>query len=212
MSYPHERQIEYWTSRAIEEYFENQGYTVVVIPNSQHLEKVIPFDHLFAGAGIKVFGLQYKRLYPQPDHWRLERHQHGTLLHFDWTYYALTEVRTISEHRNALHLVEIVRPARMPNSCLPNLRLDSMGSGQGKFPYMRWGGFVQGLFACHAGRMVTSLAEIQDLLGSATDLADALVDIYLVTTGPKRVMVRSSPFVRSVGEEEMLELGLEELG
>jgi len=212
MNYPHERQIEYWTSRAIEEYFENQGYTVVVVPNSQHLEKLIPFDHLFVGAGIKVFGLQYKRLYPQPDHWRLERHQHDTLLRFDWTYYALTEVRTISEHRNALHLVEIARPARIPNSCLPNLRLDSMGIGQGKCPYMRWGGFVQGLFECQNGRVITSLAELRDLMASGAELSEALVDIYLATMGPNRVLVRSSPFVRAVGAEERLDLGFEELG
>ena len=95
MSYRHERQIEYWTSRAIEEYFANQGYSVVVIPNSHRAENLIPFDHLFAGNQIKVFGLQYKRLYPQRDHWHLEEEQHRRLRGFSWIYYALSEVRSI---------------------------------------------------------------------------------------------------------------------
>jgi hypothetical protein len=69
-TYPHERQVEYWISRGIEEYFSNEGYDVVVIPNSPRVEKLVPYDHLFAGRGIKIFGLQYKRLYPgSEDFW-----------------------------------------------------------------------------------------------------------------------------------------------
>lgn len=63
MPYPHERQIEYWTSRAIEDYFDNEGYSILVLPNSPRIEKILPYDHLFAGKGVKIFGLQYKRLY-----------------------------------------------------------------------------------------------------------------------------------------------------
>jgi len=76
MPYPNERQIEYWTSRAIEDYFDNEHYNVVVVPNSQHVEHWVPFDHLFVSRGVKAFGLQYKRLYPNPDHWRLNDWQH----------------------------------------------------------------------------------------------------------------------------------------
>jgi len=37
MPYPNERQIEYWTSRAIEDYFDNERYNAVIVPNSSHL-------------------------------------------------------------------------------------------------------------------------------------------------------------------------------
>lgn len=86
MTYPNERQTEYCTSRAIEEYFENRGYPVVAIPNSQRAEKHVPFDHLFANHRLKLFGLEYKRLYESPHHWRLSRDQHHRLFAFPWIY------------------------------------------------------------------------------------------------------------------------------
>jgi hypothetical protein len=94
--YPHERQIEYWVIHAIEDYFENQGYDVVVLPNTQNAENKIPYDHLFAGKGIKVFGFQYKRLQNGTnDYWSIDIAQFRQLSSYKWIYYALPEKTSI---------------------------------------------------------------------------------------------------------------------
>ena len=205
MSYPHERQIEYLTSRAIEEYFAGQHYYVVVIPNSQRLEKQIPFDHLFAGSQIKVFGLQYKRLYNRPDHWRLDYDQHRRLLVFEWIYYALSEVRSIQEQCNALHLLKIVEPREIdpPVLTVPGYQSKEFQVHQlGSIHYTRWGGFVQALWGCEYGWQLRSIEEALQVFRIAREIGEALIDIYFVTLGRNRLLVRVSQFIAPVTEEE----------
>lgn len=201
MSYPNERQTEYWTSRAIEEYFENKGYPVVTIPNSQRAEKHVPFDHLFASHRLKLFGLQYKRLYDSPDHWRLEQHQHLKLLSFPWIYYSLSEITSISDHRNALHLMRIVTPSKLEWTAAYS-RLQSVHL-QGSGLYARWGGFVQGLFQCRFGQIITSYGQLQDLLGPLREVREFLIDIYLVTPDSSRLVVRQSPSIAELPDGEL---------
>lgn len=206
MTYPNERQIEYWTSRAIEEYFENEGYNVVAVPNSQRVEHLVPFDHLFVGRRVKVFGLQYKRLYPNPDHWRLEEWQHRQMQRYDWIYYALSGVRSVRQHRNALHLLQLTRSDFPYRS---QLRPDDLGSNPGQIGYARWGGFVQGLFGCIFGWQLQSPKEALAVLGIARDLAEALIDLYFVALDA-RVVIRSSPFIADVGGDEPFGLSTRE--
>lgn len=204
MTYPNERQIEYWTSRAIEEYFENEGYNVMAVPNSQRVEHLVPFDHLFVGRGIKVFGLQYKRLYPNPDHWRLEEWQHRRMQQYGWIYYALSGVRCVREHRNALHLLQLTRPDFQFRS---TLRPGDLGIG--RIGYARWGGFVRDLFRCRLGWRLQSREEVRETLGIARDLAEALIDLYFVALDA-RVVIRSSPFIADVGGDEPFGLSTRE--
>ena len=140
-TYPHERQIEYWVNHAIEDYFENQGYNVIVLPNSNRVEKVIPYDHLFAGRGIKVFGLQYKRLHnASEDYWLIDIPQLRQLSHFKWIYYALPQITSIHQHRNALHLTTIVPTVPINKKIGPITSLNyqllqsDLGVGSGKSP------------------------------------------------------------------------------
>lgn len=207
MTYPNERQTEYWTSRAIEEYFENLGYPVVTIPNSQRAEKHIPFDHLFANHRVKLFGLQYKRLYDSPDHWRLEEHQHQKLHAFPWIYYSLSEITSISEHRNALHLMRLVQPSKLEWTTAYS-RLQSFHL-QGPGFYARWGGFVQGLFQCRFGKVITSFGHLQDLLGPLHEVREFLIDIYIVTPDSSRLVVRRSPFIAELteGDTDAFDIG-----
>lgn len=200
MAYPHERQIEYWTSRSIEEYFENLGYPVVVIPNSQRAEKRIPFDHLFANNRIKLFGLQYKRLYHSPDHWRLEQHQHDTLQRYPWIYYALSEVRSIGEHRNALHLTRIVQPTNIPwAESTARLQPNSL---RGERAYARWGGFVQGLFHCYFGKVISNYNELRNELAPLADIDDLLINVYLITPDSQSLIVHRSPFIAELPSQD----------
>lgn len=208
MTYPNERQTEYWTSRAIEEYFENKGYPVVTIPNSQRAEKHIPFDHLFAGQRLKLFGLQYKRLYPSPDHWRLEAHQHQTLQRFTWIYYALSEVTTIRDHRNTLHLTRFVRPSKLSWSD-SYARLKG-GDLSGPGMYARWGGFAQGLLQCTFGMVVASYGQLQDILGPIREVGTFLADIYLITPDSPRLVIRQSPSIAELPEGEIGEYDIGE--
>ena len=200
MTYPHERQTESWTSRAIEEYFENRGYPVVTIPNSQRAEKYIPFDHLFAAQRLKLFGLQYKSLYASPDHWRLEAHQHQTLQRFPWIYYALSEVTTIHDHRNALHLTRFVEPVKLSwRDSFTRLKGSDL-SGPGL--YARWGGLAQGLFQCHFGMIVSNYGHLRDILGPIRQVGEFLVDIYLITPDSPRLVVRQSPSIAEFPEQD----------
>lgn len=205
MTYPNERQVEYWTSRAIEDYFDNEGYSVVVVPNSQRVEHQVPFDHFFMGQGLKVFGLQYKRLYSSPDHWRLSDWQHQRMGSYQWIYYALSGVKRIQEHRNALHLLQLTEsdfPYR------PQLYPQDLGSEPGKIRYARWGGFVQELFGCWMGWQPQGLKDVGTTLGIVRDLAEALIDLYFVAP-EVNVVVRVTPFMTDVGGDEPFDLGLE---
>lgn len=205
MIYPNERQVEYWTSRVIEDYFENLGFVVVVLPISQNLEKHIPLDHMFAGSDIKVFGLQYKRLYPKPDHWKLDPNQHNWLRTYSWIYYAFSTIKSINEHRNALHQTLFAQNSFIHSS---RIHLENIGIGNSPVVCQRWGGFVDKLFECSFGWKVDDGENIQQVGGISNELFGALVDIYILSidTG---IVIRTSPFIREIGEAEEDDFGFE---
>jgi hypothetical protein len=207
-TYPHERQIEYWVSRAIEDYFENEGYDIVVLPNSPRAEKALPYDHLFAGRGIKIFGLQYKRLHNgKQDYWLIDIGQFQQLSKFDWIYYALPQITSIHQHRNALHLLAITTSASMKNkiglATSPSYQLlqSDLGVGRSKVPYFRWGGFVQKLFACTEGWHPNTAEELRSILRDADALFNTLIDLYIVPLSTK-LAIRLSPFVTDIQDIE----------
>jgi len=108
--YIHERQSEYWTSRAIEDYFLDLGFEVLTLPIPQNIEKMIPADFIFFDKQrTKLFGLQYKALYKERrDYWPINKEQHQQITHYKWIYYCLSELKSSAEHRTALHQVRIV--------------------------------------------------------------------------------------------------------
>jgi hypothetical protein len=62
--YIYERQVEYWTSRGIEDFFLDNGFDVLVYPLTQLTETDVPSDFLFRDQSTKkLFGLQFKSLY-----------------------------------------------------------------------------------------------------------------------------------------------------
>jgi hypothetical protein len=71
--YIYERQVEYWTSRDIEDFFLNDGFQVSVFPLTQLTEENVPSDFLFLDTGSsKIFGIQFKALYKNDeDFWNL---------------------------------------------------------------------------------------------------------------------------------------------
>ena len=208
-AYPHERQIEYWTSRAIEDYFDNEGYTVTVLPNSPRVEKYLPYDHLFAGKGIKIFGFQYKRFNPGvngDDYWDINIAQFHQLKKFSWIYYALPQVSSIKQRRNALHLLVVVssdaveRKVRL-SSASHHLRLatSDLGIGAGKVPYFRWGGFVRNLFKCNAGWKPETVNGLKAVFYEARDVLSTMVDLYIVSLSPG-IAIRMTPFITDIDD------------
>lgn len=188
--YVAERQVEYWTSRAIEDYFLNAGYDCFAYPVTQHAEKYIPADFIFqTGNRAKIFGLQYKALYGPSEHWHLTRHQHQAIQAFPWITYGLSELRTTREARNALHLLRLKRPAF---TYVPELTIAAT------FPYKRWGAFSKDLETCSEGRLVRSVPEFMDLFIpaleslSAVSEVERMLDVFLVNLDVPTVLRFSS--------------------
>jgi hypothetical protein len=93
-AYLPERQVEYWTSRQIEDFLWDAGFQ----PKStltQTTEWHIPADFVFLpGAPLKMFGIQYKVLYQgTPDYWNTPKRQADQIAKFDWIYYGLSDLR-----------------------------------------------------------------------------------------------------------------------
>jgi hypothetical protein len=110
--YVTERQAEAWSAEQIKRDFERRGFQCKTYPMSQRLEPAVPADYIFGLEGrVRIFGLQFKALYPSPDHWRLERGQHATLQKFPWIYYGLSEVKSGAEEQDALELLRLKNPA-----------------------------------------------------------------------------------------------------
>jgi hypothetical protein len=196
--YPYERQIEYWTSRAIEDYFLDSGFEVLVFPVAQVLEREVPFDHLFFDQHTnKIFVFQYKRLYSNgEEYWHLDLRQHETLQRFrDWIYYCGTEVRHPREHRNALHLCQILAvdlPYR--SRLLADRRQDNE-----KVWYWRWGGFVNSLNACRVGKRIYTREDLAEALALVGRLQEMLVD-FIFTDLTERRIAHLTPFLRDTSE------------
>lgn len=170
-TYVPERQSEYWTSRQIEDFFENCGVDVHTIPIPQHIEKKLPADFVFIPEHkIKLFGLQYKALYQDPygDFWKLESHQHSTLQSFSWIYYGLSELKSRAHKRNSLHLLKIYVPSQFS--------FPTSGKFKQAAPpvktYYRWGGFYKMLEDCQCGLKINSLDDLKKALsGTYQDIA-----------------------------------------
>lgn len=177
-TYVPERQSEYWTSRQIEDFFENCGIDVHTIPIPQQIEKQLPADFVFIPEQkIKLFGLQYKALYqasnPNDDFWKLEMHQHSTLQKFPWIYYGFSELKSRKHKKNSLHLLKIYVPSQFA--------FPLSGKFKNLTPpvnkYFRWGGFFKMLEDCRCGLRIKSLDELKNALSDS--YADIASDISL---------------------------------
>ncbi|MDD5082586.1 MAG: hypothetical protein PHU08_04360 [Dehalococcoidales bacterium] len=213
-TYPHERQIEYWVSRAIEDYFGNQGYDVVVLPNTQTAENQIPYDHLFAGTGVKVFGFQYKRLKNgAKDYWSIDIAQFRQLSNYGWIYYALPEITSVRQRRNALHLIAIIKSTSLRNkigTAVNGERRLLQSEIRGGLLYYRWGGFVQGLFSCKLGWRPSSPDELRSVFRDSAGTLSSLTDIYIVPLDVRdtRLAIRISPFMTDIRDDNF-DFGIE---
>jgi hypothetical protein len=167
--YVYERQVEYWTSRAIENFFLDAGFEVLVFPLTQLVERQVPSDFLFLDTATnKIFGFQYKALYQNgDDHWNLEATQHATLGKFAWMYYALSDLKAPSHHRNALHYLRVLCPGFAFQPKLSALAWKQNGLP----PYFRWAAFFEGLCSCKHGCRIKGSAELQRALWVDEDRA-----------------------------------------
>lgn len=194
-TYLKERQIEYWTSRQIEDFLLNEGFDVFVNPIPQSLEKLLPADFVFQSTKLKLFGFQYKALYHNSaDHWKLSNQQHQTLQAFDWIYYGLSEMTSIKQSRNSLYYL-LIRDTSMP--FIKKYELSSAYNSV----YSRWGAFYKGLKNCTKGVRIKSSGDLRekvnpnkesDLDGFARDM----IDIFLTDFNNNKVYKYSS-FIES---------------
>lgn len=160
--YVYERQVEYWTSRATENFFLDAGFEVLVFPLTQLSEKDVPSDFLYLDTSTsKLFGFQYKALYKNGvDHWGLSAGQHARLASFDWMYYGLSDLRAARQHRNALHYLRVVAAG------FPFQQQVTAAGWQrnGLPPYSRWAAFFEGLRVCTHGRKIAGKSDLQAAL------------------------------------------------
>lgn len=189
-TYVQERQIEYWTSRQVEEFFRKLGYSCSIYPVGAAVEKHIPADFVFKPAPkVKMFGFQYKVLYHNGnDHWKLNARQHATISSFSWIYYALSELRSAQNSRAALHALRI-KQNNFPYS--PSLLIST------SFPYSRWWSFYLSLITCKVGINVESISGLRKALSSEDDEASLrvlqdTVDIFLMDQ-VERKLLKFSP-------------------
>jgi hypothetical protein len=150
--YVYERQVEYWTSREIENFFLDSGFEIVVFPLTGLIEKQLPSDFLFFDKGLtKIFGFQFKALYKNKhDHWRLNPQQHEQLKTFDWMYYALSDITSSLQHRTALHYLRIAPSSFEFTENLTRSSLPQLGDAR----YVRWAAFFEGLRKCKYGKKI----------------------------------------------------------
>ena len=167
--YVYERQVEYWTSRGIENFFLDAGLEVLVLPLTQLTERNLPSDFLFLDSEEhKLFGLQFKALYRNAfDFWPLDIRQHGDLSAFKWMYYGFSDLTSGQQQRNALHYLRI---ASTSFDYIPRVPRGGFYPGQ-KVQYVRWAGFFEGLQKCSSGLKVSGAAEITRALWPRGDQA-----------------------------------------
>lgn len=151
---------------------------------SQHLEPDVPADFVFGLRGeVRIFGLQFKALYPRPDHWKLERVQHATMQRYRWIYYGLSEVTSANEEAVALELLRLKEP---------NFRYQSRlyrGDGGTK----AWGDMQRRLLRGDWGERVKDEADFVNLFVHAWDRplmireGNNMADLFLVNIDELRV-------------------------
>ena len=185
-TYVAERQVEYWTSRQVEQFFLQHGYECVAVPVSPNVEKHLPADFIFACTGpVKLFGLQYKVLYQNgSDCWRLDSHQHSQLAWFPWIQYGLSDITQVADFRSALFALRIKKTNF-------NFQRSLQRSRTG--PYIRWWMFFQRLLQCTIGVRVTSASHLHQLLSpDGTDVPARTVaeiaDIFLIAPNAERLI------------------------
>lgn len=161
-TYVPERQVEYWTSRQIEDFFMNEGFDLIVYPIDQSIERYLPADHIFESG--KLFGLQYKVLYQNGgDHWRMREKQHSMLQKFSWIYYGLSDFKSLKPPhrcRNSLHYLQLCESNILSNILYKNNRFVSKLPISSKKSYTRWAIFYEKLLQCDRGCKVNSRKEL----------------------------------------------------
>ncbi|QZZ20329.1 hypothetical protein J5X98_24220 [Leptothermofonsia sichuanensis E412] len=199
-TFVYERQVEYWTSRQIEEFFLNAGFNIVVYPVEQRIERYLPADHIFGvdKALVKLFGIQYKALYHNSvNYWKLDQRQHCRLIHFPWIYYGLSDLQSVSDGRNGLHYLRIL------SSAFPYVNKLDVGS---LGPYYHWGAFYQHLQSCQTGRLVQNISDLQEAISplQERDLDRTTIevtDIFVANFNTKQ-LVHLSPQLKQVDTNE----------
>ncbi len=177
-TYVQERQSEYWTSRQIEDFFENCGIDVHTIPVPQNIEKKLPADFVFIpGHKIKLFGLQYKALYHDAsgDYWKLSDAQHRTLQNFRWIYYGFSELKNRKDKRNSLHLLRIYKPRQFIFPEKGKFRFPNPPIGM----YYRWGGFFKLLESCQCGLRINSLDDLKNALSDSYQEIASDINLFM---------------------------------
>ena len=162
-TYVSERQVEYSTSRQIEDFFKNAGFDTSVHLINQGIEKYLPYDHIFYVDGlVKIFGIQYKVLYKNgEDHWIMKARQHSMLQKFPWIYYGLSDLKSATEIDNSLDHLRLYKN---------NIRLRQNNRFMSKLPassrrsYTRWDTFYEGLLQCNRGFKVDSRGKLKEEL------------------------------------------------
>jgi len=149
----------HWAVRSIEEYFEDIGYEVYCLYNTQINENEVPYDVNINIGNFKRFGLQFKRPNPEDPpqstpaslseyYWELERTQHTTLIRPEnrWIFYCLPDFADCNLRRVSRDHCIFVEPIRIPLFDTGIHRFRVQG-----FPYRRWGAFAQGVIECQLG-------------------------------------------------------------
>jgi hypothetical protein len=151
----------HWIVRSIEEYFEDVGYEVYCLYNTQIVENRVPYDVEIDIETFKRFGLQFKRPNPRdpPErtptslseyYWELERTQHRILRRPEnrWIFYCLPDFADRNLRRVSRDHCIFVEPSQIP---LFNTNSHRFRVRRIRPPYRRWGAFAQGVIECRIG-------------------------------------------------------------
>lgn len=198
--YVPERQVEYSTSRQIEDFFKNAGFDTSVHLINQGIEKYLPYDHMFYVDGlVKIFGIQYKVLYKNgEDHWIMKARQHSMLQKFPWIYYGLSDLKSATEIDNSLDHLRLYKN---------NIRLRQNNRFMSKLPassrrsYTRWDTFYEGLLQCNRGFKVDSKEELitylmpyieEERSNRVIERINEMADVFVINVESRKALHLSS--------------------
>ena len=208
-TYVPERQVEYWTSCQIEDFFKKAGFDMLVYPIGQSVERYLPADHIFDVDGlVKLFGIQYKVLYKNgEDYWRMDARQHSTLQKFPWIYYGLSDLKSATEIKNSLHYLRLYN--NKIRLCGNNRSVLKLPVSSKKF-YTRWAAFYERLLQCDRGIRIESKEELISYLmpnpeeerpKHVTEMINEMADIFVINVkSRKAVHLPSQPRLGSIEE------------
>jgi hypothetical protein len=184
-----ERQTEFWSAEQIRRDFERRGFECKTYAMSQKLEADIPADFVFGiGGRVRIFGVQFKALYPTPDHWRIDKTQHATLQSFPWIYYGLSELTGGHQEKDALELLRMKNPAFQYQ---PRIYREHTGSKP-------WSDLQRRLLRGQWGEAVNDEADFQNIFAHVWDVpllvreGNNMADLFLTNIDARRV-ARLSP-------------------